>query len=381
MTNDKLLSQTISFLRFPLIVGVAFLHFNLLEGLPVSGTIYGLNYPEWYFYLMQFFSNVVPSIVVPLFFFISGFLFFYHTEFCSDAYKRKLHTRIKTLLIPFLLWNTITLLLKSARILPFIASLDAPIQGMEFRFSWIRLFNTFFNYDKYNGILVTPDAMAEISTASYPIAVPMWYVRDLMVMVLLAPAIYWMMKRKGAWIVISIGIIKYCVIPILLPHGGYPSQFVFALFFFSWGAYFSINRQNFVETMRQYKYLPFLYLPVAIIDTLTKRTDYNLYFHDAGVLLGIASVVIVASYLVEKEKVRVNPTLANASFFIYALHPILLNPLGRVIIMTLHLSENTLVMLAFYFGVPTITIILCLGIYIMLRRYLPNVWILLTGGR
>lgn len=343
-------------------MGVVFIHFNLLEGLPVSNNVYGLNQPDWYFYLIQFFSNVVPRIAVPLFFLISGFLFFYHTEFDKHAYKRKLHTRAKTLLIPYILWNTIILLQKSARELPFLSSLAAPSQGTELHFSLVRLFNTFFN-------------------AGYPINVPMWYVRDLMVMVLMAPIIYWMIKRMGKWLIISIGIAKYFAIPMILPNSDYLPMFVTALFFFSWGAYYSINKQNFVETMRRYKYVPVMYLPIAIIDTLTKRAECNFYFHNLGILLGIVSAIIIASYLVEKEKVKVSPLLANASFFVYALHIIFLNPIGRGCIMAFHLPDNTLTMLILYLVVPIITIGLCLGIYKILKRYMPHICVLLTGGR
>lgn len=378
MTNDKLLSQTISYMRFPLAVGVVFIHFNLSEGLPTN-----LNFPDWYFYLIQFFSNVLPCIAVPLFFLISGFLFFYNIEFNRNIYKQKLYSRTKTLLIPYLLWNTITLLLSAARVIPFVSSLTVYVKKAEFHFTLVRLFNTFFNYNNSNSILVIhiEDTMGEISNLTYPINLPMWYVRDLMVMVLLAPAIYWMVKKMGKWTIISIGLIKYCVIPILLPQGGYPSQFIIALFFFSWGAYFSINQQNFVDKMRKYKYIPLIYFPIAIIDTLTKHTGYNFYFHNLGVLLGIASAIIIASYLIEKKKVKVNPMLANASFFIYALHFIFLKQLGRAILIAFHLPKTTFVMLTLYFVVPIITIILCLIIYIMLRKYAPNVWMLLTGGR
>lgn len=382
MANDKLLSQTISYLRFPLTVGVVFIHFNLVkDGLPVHGITYGIDHPNWYFYLMEFFSNVLPRIAVPLFFFISGFLFFYNTEFSKEAYKRKLCTRARTLLVPYLLWNAITLLMKSARVFPFISSLAAPAKSTEFHFSLLRLFNTFFNSDKYNGILVTPveDAMAEIGNNSYPIDGPMWYVRDLMVMIVLAPFIYWAIRKMGKWFVVAVGITKYCIIPIILPHGGYPTQFITAMFFVSWGAYFSISRQNFVEIMRKLKYAPLVYLPIAIIDMLTKRTDYNFYFHNLGILLGLVSAIIIASYLVEGKKV--NMMLANASFFIYAFHRVILRPIGKMLVMAFHLPDSTSAMLVLYVVTPIITTILCLITYKLLKKYIPSVCNLLTGGR
>ena len=36
-------------------------------------------------------------ISVPLFFFVSGFLFFYKVDFCKDVYKKKIHTLLSKL--------------------------------------------------------------------------------------------------------------------------------------------------------------------------------------------------------------------------------------------------------------------------------------------
>ncbi len=56
MTSDELLSKTISFLRFPLTVGVVFIHFSLVKGLNVQGVRHGLDNPEWYFFIMNLLS-------------------------------------------------------------------------------------------------------------------------------------------------------------------------------------------------------------------------------------------------------------------------------------------------------------------------------------
>ena len=384
MTNDKLLSQTISYLRFPLTVGVVFIHFNLAKnGIPLHGIKHGLEQPDWYFYIISFFSKVLPSIAVPLFFFISGFLFFYKMEFGKNTYKQKLHTRAKTLLVPFLLWNIITLFPKAARVLPGFSSLATNADQTEFHFSLVRLFNTFFCFNKYNGIIVMPtnELITEINNNVYPIDVPMWYVRDLIVMVLFAPAIYWMIKKTGKWFIVAVGVIWCFAMPVVLPYGGYPSQFTTALFFFSWGALFSIGNKSFVETMRKFSYAPLIYIPVAIADLLTKKTDYNVYIHHIMILLGIVSAIIIISYLIEQGKVKVNDTLANASFFVFALHTLIMMPIAKVIFAGLHLTGSTLTMLTLYFLVPSITIVLCLIIYKALKRYTPSICNLLTGGR
>ncbi|MDR2814197.1 MAG: acyltransferase family protein, partial [Prevotellaceae bacterium] len=92
-TTKDLQSNVITFLRFPLIIGVLFIHampgmdFGAEENIPV-------------FYLCRnFFSGVLGSVAAPLFFFISGFLFFQNINgFTKYDYLRKLKSRGKTLL-------------------------------------------------------------------------------------------------------------------------------------------------------------------------------------------------------------------------------------------------------------------------------------------
>lgn len=39
-------SETIDFLRFPLMGGGVFIHFNLASGISINGETYGLDYPN-----------------------------------------------------------------------------------------------------------------------------------------------------------------------------------------------------------------------------------------------------------------------------------------------------------------------------------------------
>ena len=102
--DDSLLSKTISFIRFPLIVGVVFIHSNMLV-VNIQGTL--IRYDRWPIvaFLMKLFSVVFADVCVPLFFFISGFLFFYKPDFTRGVYIDKLRKRVKTLLVPYLIWN------------------------------------------------------------------------------------------------------------------------------------------------------------------------------------------------------------------------------------------------------------------------------------
>ena len=234
MVNDELLSKTISYLRFPFCAGVVFIHFNLAKGLVIRGIVYGMDNPDWYFNIIRLISEVIASIGVPLFFVFSGFLFFYRKDYSVDVYKSKLKSRIKTLLIPFLLWNTLTIIWKLKCFFP---GLSAFFRPSELHVTPLRLFNTYFCNVTNKGIFVGVPP-TEISWVS-PIDFPLWYVRDLMLMVILSPVIYWLIKKFKGMVCVF-----FCLIwlfsTLLIPIENYFSmyvnlQFLYALFFFMWG--------------------------------------------------------------------------------------------------------------------------------------------------
>lgn len=382
MGKDEVMSKTISGLRFPLTAGIVFMHFNLAKnGLSIHGLEYGVNHPEWYSYILNFICFALPSIIVPLFFFISGFLFFYGKDFDVNLYVKKLKTRVRTLLIPFILWNIIAFLNMAWRMIPCLSPLFPNAYKTEFRFSLIRMFNTLFYNNRYNSVLVPPmeEGIDVAAILPAPMDVPMWYVRDLMLMVLFSPLIYWLLKKGGIWYVIIVGIISSFLI---LPDGYYWVFLSTALFFFSWGAYYSVHKKSFVDSMRRFWYMPLVFLCLAIVDAWPKNTEsLHLYIHSMSQFAGVISAIVVMSYLVEKKSVTINPVLAGCSFFVYALHMLILTDIGKLLLIVFHLPDNTYVMFAFNFLVPAITCLLCISLYVLLKRYLPKVCNILTGGR
>lgn len=379
MTTDELQSRTISYLRFPLTLGIIFIHFDLIEHIfTYHGVQYGLDRPSWYVFLINFFSEVLPQIGVPLFFIISGYLFFRRGNFTGSTYRQKLLKRARTLLVPYLLWNLVAVLIHAFYLIPGLF----PNAGQEqVCLTPLRLFHTFFANFPGQGIFVMPETVASNNGFPYPINLPMWYVRDLMVMVLLSPVVYWLVSRVGKWSVILLGIVYYVYHPLFAPDGNWGVLMSQAAFFFTWGAYYAVRKDNFVESFRRCPFMPLLYLPVAVADALTRGLSYNLYIHQTGVLLGVVSAVVIVAYLLERGRVHVNQTLAGSSFFVYALHVSILFEVSKVVFIVFHLSDNVWSMLILYFATPICTAALGVALYILLKRFTPSLCSLLTGGR
>ena len=377
MTNKDLLSYTISYLRFPLTVGVVFIHFSLDGGINVHGVKYGLDNPEWYFFIINFTSQVLAAIGVPLFFFISGYLFFYNKDFNKDVYTQQLKKRANTLLVPYILWNLIAVLWHFKYFIPGISSFFRPT---DVQISFTRILNTFFDNNNGRGIFigqVSPSAERMIS----PIDGPLWFVRDLMLMVLGSPIIYWLTKKFKTYFVTVVGLV-WLFSSFILPAFNYKDQLLTALFFFSGGGYYSINKENFVLSFRELKFIPITYSIIAVVDALSKSLVYNEYIHKIGIIFGIVTVIVIASYSLEHGIVQVNKSLADSSFFIYAMHYIFSGELLKFSFMMLHVPDkNPCAMLALYFSLPIISIFVCLGLFLFLKRYSPRLCGLLTGNR
>ncbi len=362
ITDEELLSKTISYLRFPLIVGVVFIH-NDISTFTLQGIKHEFNNPDWYYYIIAFFSQVLPRISVPLFFFISGFLFFYHTDFTLETYKQKLKGRIKTLLIPYLLWNFIGFLLLSIKHLPMFESVFPSISKIDYNLS--TFFNCFWDFR-------FPDTE---TTMGSPINYPFWFIRDLMVTVLLTPVIYWLIRYIKIGYILILCICWYCGY-----HWNISGLNLSVIFFFSLGAYVSISHINLLPIFRKSYFIPFIYIIISIADAVTKEESYNHYIHDIGILLGILSAFTIVSYFIDKGKIRVNKFLSDSSFFIFAMHGLFMGEFMKVLFIILH-PQSPYMLLFIYFLVPAITILICIGIYGGLKKYCPQVAKILTGGR
>ena len=383
MIDNKQISHTISYLRFPLTVAVVYIHFNIArKGISVHGINYGTDNPDWYINTIYLFSYVFASVAVPLFFFISGYLFFKQKDFNSEIYRQKIYTRMRTLLVPYILWNLIAIVFQGVRLLPIFSSLFPGAYKTEVHISLIRFFNTFFNNTLLNGVFVSPMeyTMTEMNNEPYPIDIPLWYIRDLMVMVLCSPIIFWLIKKCHIWYVAILGAI-WCVKNLFFHDGGYVVMLITALFFFSWGGYCGVRGIDFVQEMRKLRWMVLLYIPIAFSDVLTIFTYFNSYIHNVGILLGIIAVINISSRRIEGGSIRISPILLNSTFFVYALHKLIIDDIAKIIFSALHLPDTTMVMLLFYIVIPIITIIVCILLYKLLNRSFPGVCKLLTGGR
>lgn len=230
-------SKVINAMRFPLITLVVLFHLQL-PGEALTSQYASFNV------ISQFFSaDGIAQLAVPTFFIISGYYFFYHVNsFDRGVYTAKIKKRVRTLFVPYLLWNGIPILgivafrffagLKDGTSLSLISEFGDSI-------GWLRAF-----WDRGE-------------PKGHPFDVPLWYIRDLMVLSIFSPLIYFLIRKLG---IIYVAIVCCLFLTNLWFHtAGLDSR---AWFFFSLGAYLSLNNINMVYLLRRYA---MIIIPVAMV--------------------------------------------------------------------------------------------------------------------
>ncbi len=336
--SERIQSQTIDLLRFPLAVMVVFIHMNpKVINLPAAD----FDLWSWHGVYNVFgivFSHVFSAIAVPTFFFISGFLFFINMQKWDwIAFQKKIRNRIKTLFIPYALWNLVPFLLNLAFCLLLVLKDSgemSAVSGMIKKASW----HIFYDYHVWG--TERTNWLGEHLRMTGPYDLPLWFLRDLIVVTLSTPVIYYALKRLKLGF---IGILFLAYISKIWPL--IPGFNITAWFFFSTGAYFAMNRINIVEWAKKYSPIALpLGIILLVITTVfdgqqTKTGGLVLPFY---ICMGVISIVYLASVCISKYKMRPNKFLVSSCFFIYALHGVNLPYIGVPIHFTTQCVSNIL---------------------------------------
>ncbi|UKK49079.1 acyltransferase [Prevotella sp. E9-3] len=343
------LSNTISWLRLPLIIAIIMLHcYSVvrLDGVASSA----------YFKFLYPFSLWIGETAVPAFFFISGFLFFASRK----DYVQKVKTRISSLLVPYILWNSLLILLYISFLL---LGYPQDICGKSIAdygiIDYLRLFWDRGTYDNGNFT---------------PILCPLWYIRNLFLVTLSAPIFYYAIKYlRELFLVVTFAwwISTY--------HNAFIEQ---TIFFFSLGAYFPIHDKNPLRIVCSY---PSLFFTISILlgmaDILTHTlwsTSANLQIHRLAIITNIPVLLYLGDYF--SNHGHTFSKLSQATFFIYCSHyPIVL--FLRKACIGLLPQASAFTHIALYFACVILTTIICYALFRATRLFFPKFNNLLSGNR
>jgi len=346
---DEVLSKRIEVLRFSLIVGIVFIHMYTND-IHFSGTVQDHNLFAMF---VEYVSNILARVSVPLFFAMSGYLFFLSFDGSFANYKKKMHSRFHTLLIPFLFWNAIVFLFFAiAQNLPQTAHYFNGERPLVLSYGFLDQLALFFGLGKFE----------------YPVAYQFWFIRDLIILVIISPLLY-ILLRKIPWFVLGSLFLAWVFLP---PHPDLTSYFYFTL-----GAYLGIRHITFQKTVT---YAPFV-IGIYVVLSFVSLFSEERYIDNVVILWGTFAAFCLSYYIVQNEKISQKLIqLAKYSFFVFAVHEPLLSIVRKISFKVVSPQSDWSV-LGLYFFAPIVTIVSAIVLYEILARLAPGILKIATGNR
>ena len=345
MTNPSYFSRKVKVLTFLLSSSVVFLHALNYAVYPLES---GLGMLGSYFFDLQMFLFGLFSVAVPMFFLLSAYLFY--RNFALQDLKRKYHSRFFSLVIPYFFWNLVGYLY--VVLLTNLPVISDYINRPQVSFDLSSLFQSTLMGD-YNIL---------------------WFVRNLILFVLIAPLIHLITKNKSLAILSLVSLFTYNVFFPSTEYG-----LLYTGCFYLTGAVLAVHGKNFFEK-RIPKNLSILSLVLAFVILLFFKQSNILddFSYRALALSSLVFAIWCAFDLFEFKPTKYESWF-TLTFFIYCTHTLILEPVEKVFLL---LFKNTLLgsILDFIFA-PILTLLIIYFLAFLLKRFIPRFYALITGGR
>ena len=355
---DERLSRTFNLLRFPLAVWVVLIHSGWSE-VNIGGEVFASESLPVFKALSHLVCVGMGGCVVPTFLFISGYLFFRNGSFSWAGYRGKLQRRWHSLVIPYLVWNALTLL--------FLFAYQGVLAKLGYHFGqtpvseyrWMEYVRCF--WDVKSGA---------------PINFQLWYVRDLILLSVLSPLLWLFLGKMKQMAATVFLLMAYAIYLSVWP----PSPPMWsAVFYFVMGGYFSIYRIKIFDGFASPASRLLLSYPVILVILLIFFNE-NMTLWMASWPIGVLFLINV-SYALPCAKRSLSPgvlKLAGMSFFLYCIHEPLLTLLRKVSYLLVR-PEGDVVFLSIWLAdaIILVSFVLLLGSFI--QKKLPRVFKILNG--
>lgn len=354
---NEYLSVKLKVISFFSMIMVVFLHsYNLVINLTSGTVILRQGYST---FIQNFISQGIARVAVPLFFLISGYLFFLNSRGELNEFILKFNKRLKTIVIPYLFWSIFCLL--------FFLLLQSIPQ--------LAIFFT-------NKLIVDYTVSELIATVFInPIPYQLWFLRDLMILVILSPFLFCLIKK-----------FNYSVLLIFMVAWFLDFDFICisseSLLFFAFGAYISIFKKEILEIKFSKKGLIYTLIWGLMLFFRNALVQYNydnsyllLILHKISILIGIVAIWSFYDIWVKNRDLTKSTLYAfsNYSFFIFVFHEPMLSFLKKILFYVT--NKNELMSLLIYIIAPLITIVMSLLIGCYLKRFVPKFYSIISGGR
>lgn len=339
---DKNFSNKIANINVILTIIVVLLHSNCM--LYVTNVTSSID-------MLQRIINSITSIAVPTFFAISSYLFFRNYNLSKT--KSKFLSRLKSLTIPYLIWNVIFFLFVVALDkLHILSSMDNIIGSLDY--SPGSIFKYIFS-SRFDG--------------------PLWYARELMILILMSPIIYIIVKKIKKFSLTLLPVFFMMNIIFTLDY----ESFSYWLFIYYGSAYISINYHSSIDIvfkkLKKSKYFIYLIYALLLFINATFYENYIIFL-----IYRIFSPIFILTLLTEFNSLSNAPNkYAKYTFFTFCVHNWICVITKRLTIMVFGNSALTCFIMQF----PTwiISIVLIIIIINIMKKVSPKLLLILNGSR
>lgn len=313
--------------------------------------IYGIR-PDSLFngvvYHFEEYLHRFEEFCVPFFFMLSAYLFFVNYELTIETIKRKYVSRFKSLFIPYLIWNLVGFIYFAFMThFPPIASR----MNMEpVKLSPLTYLYSLWNVD-YNGSL--------------------WYLRNLIIFVMLSPLIYLLVKNRGR---LYIGVITLFLVAlyIFLPTTPYLFDRYDRCIYYLIGAYIAVNHKDIIY--RKNEKLGFGLLAACMLLNCYVTANEPLNFMRI-------TLTIFAVWLLPMDRLMAKEPkwFLQISFFGYCIHTFILEVFEKLWLLVW--GYSALAAILDYIIAPIVTMGLIVLIAGFVKKIMPKTWKVITGTR
>lgn len=312
----------------------------------------------WNDNVQTFVSGMMGRCAVPLFYVISGYLFFLKVPEGMKSIYGKMRKRVGTLVVPYIIgclfFVDFGVLMA---VLPGVSKYMNSSMMPLFSKPVGEILRSIF-YDAGNGS---------------PCAFQLWFLRDLILIVATSPLWYLLLKHLRWILVVTCFGLTYLHIQFI--------PFFALLWFLFGGQLVQVKNKYGGASLTVFTIVVFLFLSVVQL-FMPDMIDWELVKIPI-IILGLISIWGIYDMVLGKDfKLSEHRWLATAcqfTFFIYLFHEPTLNIVRKLIVVVL--GKNELGYLASYLISPWIFTACAVFAGLLFRKYLPRVYNVCTGGR
>lgn len=335
-------SERIRILKFWFCIMVVFIHSYVVEE------------PSWLYGIEYIISGPIASCAVPTFFFLSA-VFLFRKDF---SYRENVIKKVKSLVVPYFIINTFWVC---------VMLIAQNIEATSVLFSGENKVITEWNWIDWL------DAFLGVKTGK-PLVFPLWYLRDLMLLNLTAPIIKWMIDKAPRIVLILLGIVMLFNIQTNLTIINQCS-----IVYFSLGYYFVKYGLHFSDIKIKPVVISMIYGVSICLYYLWKNSEFVHIINIIVIICGAIFFYVCTTNLrcekIKKFVLRISPY----GFTVYLFHELSMVCLIKVLLKLM--PDGSFSLLLIYFGAPIIIIVGSILFCVLMEKYAPLIYEIVTGNR